>query len=658
MRRNNTSAEDGIELRSAASERFAEPDGVRGAAWNVAWLVLLVVWAVTFAIFQLVFRSADQDAVLQMAVSGFQISAASAAAWWAARRCRGVVRLASAWRWIAGGLGCTAAGYFVLIGYQVVTGSSPYPSMADVLYLSCYPLFLVGVLRFPMRQESGPERVRARLDAASIALCGSCFVWVLILAPTIAAGGPNLMTAIISCAYPVADLLMVFGVARLLVQGSAASCRLPLQLLAGGMLATVVGDVLWGWAAFHPGAIDDRFTRFIYLGCSMLFLVAALTQRCDAADLHQMGRDNVPASVDRPRQPAWIPYLAPAALFGLLLYAQTEASLLTRFGLTVVATAVLLLAIFRQFTVQQDLGRTLDLLTKKTTELGAAQAQLVETARQAGMAEIATNVLHNVGNVLNSVNVSAELVSQKVLGSKSNGLVKAVAMMNEHSDDLGDFLTLDERGRALPDYLDTLATTLAVERESVELELMRLTKGVAHIKEIVAAQQSLARVSGVVESVNVNDLMEDALRMAGVADHDQVSVIRDFPDVEVSLDRHRVLLVLLNLISNATNAMTGNESVPRQLSLRAEVTAGPGVRITVADNGEGIPPENLTRIFVHGFTTHAGGHGFGLHGSALAAKEMAGELTVHSEGVGAGAVFTLDVPLDRHLLLDRQLVTA
>lgn len=294
-------------------------------------------------------------------------------------------------------------------------------------------------------------------------------------------------------------------------------------------------------------------------------------------------------------------------------------------------------------------ARALRLVRERTGQLRAAQAQLIDTARQAGMAEIATNVLHNVGNVLNSVNVSANLVSQKVRGSKSGGLGRAVALMNEHADDLGDFLTTDARGKALPGYLEKLAATLEVERESIDAELLRLTRGVTHIKEIVAAQQSLAGVSGVVESVRVSDLMDEALHMAGI-DEDEVTVIRDFPaDPILALDRHRVLLILLNLIGNASHAMKGTTDRPRVLSLRAEVIDGQGVSITVADSGEGIPPENLTRIFVHGFTTHVNGHGFGLHSSAIAAKEMGGALTVQENPGVDGAAFTLHVPLDREL---------
>jgi two-component system NtrC family sensor kinase len=300
--------------------------------------------------------------------------------------------------------------------------------------------------------------------------------------------------------------------------------------------------------------------------------------------------------------------------------------------------------------------RALRLVAERTAELRGAQAQLVDTARQAGMAEIATNVLHNVGNVLNSVNVSANLVVQKVRASKSGGLVKAVALLNAHTHDLGDFLSTDPRGKALPVYLDKLAATLAIERESIDTELLRLTKGVAHIKEIVAAQQSLAGVSGVTESVHVSDLVDDALRMAGI-DEDDITVIRDCPtDPLVALDRHRVVLILLNLISNAIHAMKTTDR-PRELVIHTKVTDGQGVSITVTDTGVGIPPEHLTRIFVHGFTTHANGHGFGLHSSAVAAKEMGGTLTLRNNTGTDGAAFTLDFPLTLLVPLERVLVS-
>lgn len=299
------------------------------------------------------------------------------------------------------------------------------------------------------------------------------------------------------------------------------------------------------------------------------------------------------------------------------------------------------------FVLGTSRGRAMRLVEERTAELRGAQSQLVDAARKAGMAEMATNVLHNVGNVLNSINISANLASQKVRGSKSAGLSKAVALMDEHAGDLGSFLTTDARGRALPNYLNKLAGTLDAERVSLEEELQRLMNAVAHTKDIISAQQSLAGVSGLNETVRVSDLLEDALLMAGVRGDSGLAVTLETPKADplLSVDKHRILLILLNLLGNAMHAMKGNTGRPRQLRLRAEVKGGQLISITVADNGVGIPQENLTKIFVHGFTTSAVGHGFGLHSSAVAAQEMGGELTVHSDGVDQGAVFTLQVPL-------------
>jgi signal transduction histidine kinase len=287
---------------------------------------------------------------------------------------------------------------------------------------------------------------------------------------------------------------------------------------------------------------------------------------------------------------------------------------------------------------------------ERTRELREVQAELVTTARQAGMAEIATNVLHNVGNVLNSVNISAGLVSSRMRDSKARGLVKAVQLINDHAADLGDYLTRDEKGKLLPGYLNKLAAALAEEQQSVVEELGLLARSVDHIKDIVATQQSHAGAASVVEALQIQDLLEDALRMnAGSLARHQVAVVKEFADVPVLLlDKHLVLQILVNLISNAKQAMGETIDRPHQIILRvdiAEVADGRRLRIRVEDDGEGIAPENLGRLFTHGFTTRKNGHGFGLHSCVLAAKEMGGTLTAQSEGPGRGAIFTLELPI-------------
>ncbi|MGX1176642.1 DAHL domain-containing protein [Pseudomonas sp. R151218B TE3479] len=284
---------------------------------------------------------------------------------------------------------------------------------------------------------------------------------------------------------------------------------------------------------------------------------------------------------------------------------------------------------------------------ERTRQLKDTQSELMDTARQAGMAEIATNVLHNVGNVLNSVNISADLVSRKLRSSKALGLGKAMQLINEHTDDLGHFLTEDAKGKLLPGYLNQLVEAIASEQQSLTEELAQLSKSVDHIKDIVSTQQSYAGASSLLEPLVVSELLEDALRMnSGALTRHHVTVIKEYGDVpRIMGDKHRLLLILINLISNAKYAMAGVSNDARNMTLKATVVDGQTLQISVKDEGEGIPEENMTRIFAHGFTTRKEGHGFGLHSCALAAIEMNGHLTAHSEGPGKGATFQLQVPL-------------
>ncbi|ANI58642.1 MULTISPECIES: DAHL domain-containing protein [unclassified Pseudomonas] len=285
---------------------------------------------------------------------------------------------------------------------------------------------------------------------------------------------------------------------------------------------------------------------------------------------------------------------------------------------------------------------------ERTRELKDTQSELLDTARQAGMAEIATNVLHNVGNVLNSVNISADLVSRRLRSSKAQGLGKAMQLINEHQSDLGTFLTQNEKGKLLPGYLNQLVEAIALEQQGMAEELAQLSKSVDHIKDIVATQQSYAGANNLVEPLYISELLEDALRMnAGALTRHHVTVVKEYGDVpQVMGDKHRLLLILINLISNAKYAMSDLSNRARQITLGVKVVEDTILQISVKDDGEGIAPENMTRIFAHGFTTRKEGHGFGLHSCALAAIEMNGHLTAHSDGPGKGALFTLQIPLN------------
>ncbi|MEK6677191.1 MAG: ATP-binding protein [Planctomycetota bacterium] len=278
------------------------------------------------------------------------------------------------------------------------------------------------------------------------------------------------------------------------------------------------------------------------------------------------------------------------------------------------------------------------------------QQQLVELSRRAGMAEVATNVLHNVGNVLNSVNVSATVVADKLRHSQVSDLVEVTELMQQRAGDLGTFITNDERGKLLPHFLFELGKHLVHEQDAVLQELESLTTNIGHIKDIVNTQQSYAKVSGVMEEVRLAELVDTALRLNSAAmERHKVRVVREYEkDALVLVDKHKVLQILVNLISNAKYAVESVDPDDRRMTVRIgmSVDRADVIQIVVIDNGEGIPRENLTRIFAHGFTTKKNGHGFGLHGSALSAKEMGGTLTAHSDGPDRGATFTLEIPLN------------
>jgi PAS domain S-box-containing protein len=291
-------------------------------------------------------------------------------------------------------------------------------------------------------------------------------------------------------------------------------------------------------------------------------------------------------------------------------------------------------------------SREITALKDAEAKLEAAHRRIVETSRLAGMAEVATDVLHNVGNVLNSVNVACSLSIDRIKSSRISSLSKVSALLRENSDRLTEFFSHDPRLQQLPDYVAVLAEHLESEQATLSKELEQLLKHIDHIKQIVAMQQSYAKVAGVMEEVNATQLVEDALQINGAAltRHD-VHVRREFQvTAPITTEKHKVLQILVNLIRNAKYAMDEARCEDKLLTVKVTPASSGSVKIQVMDNGIGIPQENLTRIFAHGFTTRRDGHGFGLHSSALAVRELGGSLQAHSDGPGAGATFTLLLP--------------
>jgi ligand-binding sensor domain-containing protein/signal transduction histidine kinase len=295
----------------------------------------------------------------------------------------------------------------------------------------------------------------------------------------------------------------------------------------------------------------------------------------------------------------------------------------------------------------QSLKREMVERVKAEQEVDRVHKQLMTASHQAGMAEMAAGVLHNIGNVLNSVNVSASVMGTTLRNSRLGSLAKLCQLIRDNEADLPRFFSEDKRARQVPPFLHDLSRHLGAEQAKLAEELDGLQKNVDHIKDIVAMQQTYASVSGVVDTISPAELVEDALRMHQRSlERHHVQLVRDFEDSmpPVEIEKHKVLQILVNLIQNAKQACDAAKAPVPTIRITLRQVRGMA-SISVLDNGIGIPPENMERIFNHGFTTKKDGHGFGLHSSALAAKSIGGSLRVESEGTGKGACFILEIPL-------------
>lgn len=279
------------------------------------------------------------------------------------------------------------------------------------------------------------------------------------------------------------------------------------------------------------------------------------------------------------------------------------------------------------------------------TERKRTQAELIQASRVAGKAEVATEILHDVRNVLTSINLSSSLLRSKVKGFSIEGVQKVSNLLSEQTE-LRGFLTEHEKGKQVPEFLRALAGRLKQEREAMTVELERLMKGVEHVHQLISVQQAYAKVCGARERVRIEEILEESLSLNGAKwTRAAWRIEKEFGAVPaVNLERHKLLQILVNLVRNAKQAcepITTSEKV-LTLSLSCDEQ---WIYVSVRDNGVGIPPENLKRLFEHGFTTKKDGHGFGLRSAAAAAKELGGTLKAESDGANRGAKFTLTLPL-------------
>lgn len=292
-----------------------------------------------------------------------------------------------------------------------------------------------------------------------------------------------------------------------------------------------------------------------------------------------------------------------------------------------------------------------DITARKETEaiLADVQNQLVDTAHKSGMADMATGVLHNIGNILNSVNLAGGEILRVASSSKISGLMKANEMLTAHSDNMADFLLNDARGQKLPGYFVKMGNVLDNEISTISTEAKGLLEKTTMMKEVISTQQAYARSGFHSEALNISELVNDALKIqdASLAKWG-VKLRKHFIDLpDCTGQKSKLLQVITNLIKNAKEAMSDNDDYnkPKEITIETGMLNDNVIYLKIKDNGCGINKKQLSKIFNHGFTTKQEGHGFGLHTSANAMTEMKGALTVDSEGIQQGACFTLTLPI-------------
>jgi two-component system, cell cycle response regulator len=268
--------------------------------------------------------------------------AASCAAVGASRRCADRPRLRSAWRLLAAASIAYLAGDIAQTIYEL-EGPLPFPSVADALYLSFYPLMLWGLLRFPARRHDHGAEVRLMLDLAVVAIGGAMVVTYVVLGPTLRQGGPHSLSSAVSIAYPVGDMILLVGLGSVLLRRTALSSARSLQFMVAGLLFFVAADLAYGYIQLHGTYAGGDPVDSLWMIAIALFAVAGAAQR-------RPGSTDVVSEAKR-RTTSWAPYVAVAVGFGLLIVNHHDLSL--------VIAAVLLatLVSVRQLLTQNDLLR-------------------------------------------------------------------------------------------------------------------------------------------------------------------------------------------------------------------------------------------------------------------------------------------------------------
>jgi signal transduction histidine kinase len=527
------------------------------------------------------------------------------------------------------------------------------PTLADAFYLGIFPCTGVG-LELLIRRRKAERSWSSVVDTTIVTTGMALLSWVFLIEPNVGDLQRSLSARVVVCAYPIGDLAILAMMIRLALSGGARNTSL--RLTFGALFFFLGTDVGWAVVA-QLGVSPTRIVRWaLESGSLMAFTLIG------AAALHPSVAELARPSPARPEGlgRVLLAGLTAASLIapGVLALQALHRRVTDGVAIALCSTVLFVLVVVRMALLlkrleEQSRQLAADISARKEVErrlvdsldhLHRAQQQLLRASRMAGMAEIATSVLHNVGNVLNSVNVASGSALEILGGWPSESFAKVVGILRTHELDR-DFLATNPKGKQVLAYLEQLVKVDEGDRARMRQQLEALQRNIDHIKMIVTSQQAQARSpDALTELLDPVEVIEDALRVIGSwGGADGIELVRHFQTVApVEIERHKLQQIVTNLLANAQQALAA--ATKRTVTVHIGARENDRFVVEVEDTGCGILPENLTRIFNHGFTTRKDGHGFGLHSSALAASQMGGGLVGLSEGPGRGARFVLDLP--------------
>ena len=304
----------------------------------------------------------------------------------------------------------------------------------------------------------------------------------------------------------------------------------------------------------------------------------------------------------------------------------------------------------KEGTLTKLTGIAMDINKRKEAEQNVASLnqQLISSARKAGMADVATSILHNVGNILNSANVGLLLLKENCSRSVVQNILTLLTRMSQHQDNLKFYLFEDEKGKLILPYFSSILEKLSKELTQHHKEIENLMAHLGHINEIIAMQQNIGGQNILIENISIKEIIATALKMSThKSGNTEFNIEQSYPaSFFIQADKSKLLQILVNIIQNAKDAIIAN-STPNDKKIKIKIVnpTEDFIQLSISDSGIGIDTEDKVKIFSFGFTKKEGGHGYGLHTSALFAKELGGSLTLESEGLGKGAEFILSLPI-------------